>query len=496
MSPMNREQRRDAARRARRIAAMGSATILAASGASIVSGSLLNPAGAAPITVTNLNGTGPGSLYAALGAANSGDVISFQAGLAGTILMTKDNPIINQDITIQGPGPGVITINGQDKYHPFQFRHDGASTISGLTITHGYSNDANNDNSGGAIALYGADNGDVGSLTISNMVLTANNAENDGGAVWCAGYYSEGEGQYVAGPVTIVDSTISGNHAGGGGGALYTDDCDANILRTTISGNSSDNDGGGLYLDDEVEGSVVRDSTISGNTANDPNPNYSANGGGVFMNDVTLTIQNSTISGNTAEDEGGGIYQDDGELTLVQTTITANTGQTVGGLASDQTGAAAVPNVEAKGDTEKETLQKTNETTRDTVGAQQGNLTALIGTILAGNAGLDLRGSGSAGEIRSTNSLLGIVDPSTVVHDQGGTLTGANPMLGPLADNGGPTMTHALLEGSPAIDTGPVPTPTFPDNEFDQRFTGFPRVINGRVDIGAFEFVLVVRFTG
>lgn len=484
MTPANRAQRRDAARRARRIAAVGSATVLAASGASIVSGSLLNPAGAAPITVTNLNGTGPGSLYAALGAANSGDVISFQSGLSGTILMTKDNPIINQDITIQGPGPGVITINGQDKYHPFQFRHDGASTISGLTITHGYSNYANDDNSGGAIALYGGDSGDIGSLTISNMVITANAAENDGGAVWCHGYYG-GESQYSAGPVTIVDSTLSGNTAGGGGGALYADDCDVNVIRSTISGNTADDDGGGLYLDDTIEGDVIRDSTISGNTAGE-------GGGGVFVNDDTFTIQNSTISGNTATDEGGGIYQEDGELTLVQTTITNNTGGSVGGLYSSTTGAlsrAGVP----EGSEEEQLKEKAKEA----VGAQQvSDLTALIGTILAGNTGIDLHADGTEGEVQSTNSLLGTVDPGTTVHDLGGTITGANPMLGPLADNGGPTMTHALLAGSPAIDAGPVPTPTFPDNEFDQRFTGFPRVINGRVDIGAFEFTLVVRFTG
>ncbi len=56
-------------------------------------------------------------------------------------------------------------------------------------------------------------------------------------------------------------------------------------------------------------------------------------------------------------------------------------------------------------------------------------------------------------------------------------------MLGPLADNGGPTLTHALLPGSPAIDAG--------DNtdapEWDQRGPGFPRIVNGTIDIGAFE---------
>jgi hypothetical protein len=65
-------------------------------------------------------------------------------------------------------------------------------------------------------------------------------------------------------------------------------------------------------------------------------------------------------------------------------------------------------------------------------------------------------------------------------------LLDVDPKLGPLQDNGGPTQTHALLEGSPAIDAG--------DNtdapEFDQRGEGFPRIdpVTGIIDIGAFEF--------
>src|SRR5207245_4040288 len=60
-----------------------------------------------------------------------------------------------------------------------------------------------------------------------------------------------------------------------------------------------------------------------------------------------------------------------------------------------------------------------------------------------------------------------------------------DPMLGPLQDNGGPTLTHALLIGSPAINAG---DPSFtPPPDFDQRGPGFPRVVGGRLDIGAFE---------
>src|SRR5581483_12301751 len=152
---MNREQRRAAARRARRMAAVGSAGVLVASGVSMVTGTLVDRAGAATtITVTNLNATGPNSLYDAMNNAVSGDTIDFQAGLTGTITLSKNLPTISQNISIVGPGPGVITIDGQDKYHPFEFEQAGAASISGLTITNGFSNGVNNDNSGGAIGVY------------------------------------------------------------------------------------------------------------------------------------------------------------------------------------------------------------------------------------------------------------------------------------------------------------------------------------------------------
>ena len=75
--------------------------------------------------------------------------------------------------------------------------------------------------------------------------------------------------------------------------------------------------------------------------------------------------------------------------------------------------------------------------------------------------------------------------------DGGGFLTGAgdqintDPLLGPLQDNGGPTFTHALLPGSPAIDAG---DPNFtPPPDYDQRGPGFDRVVNGRIDVGSVE---------
>lgn len=466
--------------------------MLVASGASIVTGSLMStPAGAATtITVSNLNATGPNSLYDAINNAVDGDTINFQSGLTGTITLTKDLPTINDDITIQGPGAGVITIDGQNKYHPFEFEQDGAAAISGLTVTHGHSNDANSDDSGGAISLY--ENG--GTLTVSNMVLTANYAKNDGGAVWC----DDGGG------LTIVSSTLSGNEAYYGGGGLYADSCgDITVVSSTISGNTSGDDGGGLYISDS--NLLVRNTTISGNTVTVDGDD---DGGGLNISNgssYTAVIANSTISGNSASLYAGAIDDDGGELTLVQTTITGNTAGNVGGIYASEAGLLAVAHHDdTGGSTEAEkTAKAARKASR--VGAQAVDDLHIVGTILAGNSDtdgpLDLKGgevSGAPiGVIDSDHSLLGVVDPDTVVHDDGGTLLGVDPMLGPLADNGGPTMTHALLAGSPAINAGPQPLPDFEGNEFDQRGPDFARVVDGVVDIGAFEVQpVVVRFTG
>ena len=105
----------------------------------------------------------------------------------------------------------------------------------------------------------------------------------------------------------------------------------------------------------------------------------------------------------------------------------------------------------------------------------------------------------------SDHSLIGTIEGATLT-DQGGTILGVDPGLGPLTGNGGPTQTHALLTGSPAIDHGPLPVAAFPGNENDQREAGFARVVNGTADIGAFEvqeptpapaaLVITPRFTG
>jgi hypothetical protein len=108
----------------------------------------------------------------------------------------------------------------------------------------------------------------------------------------------------------------------------------------------------------------------------------------------------------------------------------------------------------------------------------------LISSIVGANSGTAVGTNPSfpPSPIDATNSLVQSLCASCSIGGSG-NLVGVNPLLGPLADNGGPTRTHALLPGSPAINTGSNPLGL----ATDQRGTGFPRVSGAAADMGAYE---------
>jgi hypothetical protein len=181
-------------------------------------------------------------------------------------------------------------------------------------------------------------------------------------------------------------------------------------------------------------------------------------------------------------------------LDLVQSTVTANSAPVGGGL--EIVNVVPTARAQSKG-SDRGGLDDGARAGAAAIGDGAVNI---VGTIVAGNTADDL--GNDEGSAVSDHSIIGVVAPGFVVTDAGGTIFGVDPMLGPLTDNGGPTQTHELLAGSPAIDTGPVPVPTFAGNEFDQRGNGFARVVAGTVDIGAFEVqapepaVIQPKFTG
>jgi hypothetical protein len=271
------------------------------------------------------------------------------------------------------------------------------------------------------------------------------------------------------------------------------------ISNTTVSGNTAYDGGGGAYFYSEGESQApveIRNSTISNNTAGDW-------GGGLYIGGFlnTFSVFNSTISGNTAGDEGGGInFNGYYGLVLIQDTITNNTAATYGGLyipGGGEVPAAAAKSAEhGEAKAHRAGKQRNEKAAASKAGKQKGpkaaatsryaddGETKAVATIIAGNVGVDV---GPASTVHSDHSLFGTVAAGTTIDDLGGTLIGANPNLGPLQNNGGPTQTHALLSGSAAIDTGLTVEPAFPGNQYDQRGPTFFRIENGVSDIGAYE---------
>jgi hypothetical protein len=383
---------------------------------------------ATTITVTNTNDSGPGSLRQALADANDGDLINF--AVTGTILLTSGGLVIDKEVIISGPGSNQLSIDGN--HASYVFGVEKTAAISDLTIRNaGYG--VQNYGSvtvngcvlnGNCLGLYSYEAGS----TISNCVVTGNSC----GGVFNDSYH--GPHTPVAGPgagsMTIADTIISDNSGTGVVNIWFV-----TIINSTLSGNSTDYDGGALSTGTfKTPGTAtVINSTISGNSA-------SGSGGGIATNYSGLDVINSTISGNSAADVGGGIVSSHAGVRLANSTVSGNSAASCGGVCG---------------------------------GVEIGN------TILNANA-------------------AGNIDGPVISHgynissdDGGGYLTGpgdqinTDPLLGPLQDNGGPTLTHALLPGSPAIDAG---DPNFtPPPDYDQRGPYFVRVFHGRIDIGSFE---------
>jgi CSLREA domain-containing protein len=199
------------------------------------------------------------TLRAAIQEANTfpgDDVINFS--LTGTINLTGALPVLSSNITINGPGSGLLTVrrNTGGDYRIFQT--SGNSSISGLTITNGRTPDGVNEDvapSGGGIWQTG------GSLTLHDVVITGNATGNGGptrfGSPTFGGFGGFGGGIYASGTLTMTDCVISNNTTGNGGtgtnfggsggrgAGIYFAPGTLTLTNVTISGNHTGNAGGG-----------------------------------------------------------------------------------------------------------------------------------------------------------------------------------------------------------------------------------------------------------
>lgn len=395
------------------------------------------PAGAAALSypVTNLAGSGAGSLRAAIEGANGHageDAIPIE--VAGTIELAAALPIVEGDVAIAGPGAGSLTVEpaAATGFRIFTFSDGTAASLSGLTVA------------GGAGRQGGGIRSGSGSLTLTRVVVAENEARAEGGAEVAA----EGGGVFSEGPLTVRESTIRDN------GVVAVAGTTSNFAL-----------GGGIMAAGPV---TIDRSTISGNVVEahgEGGKHSRALGGGLRAAGEPAIVERSTISGNsvladnslTNEARGGGL-QGNG-LTLTSSTVTGNS------LFSN--GAATGANLEFAG----------AALVSDTIVADPLGVAASCGTPEGsagfGSSGFNLDEDGSCGFGQAT--------------DLAGVVAGLDPVL---RDNGGPTPTHALLESSPAIDRGSA----F-GSAIDQR--GLPRPYDFATrsnaeggdgsDIGAFE---------
>lgn len=405
------------------------------------------------LTVTNCADDGSeGSLRSVMGIAEAGDVIDMSQLVCSTITLASGSIDFDVDeLTLQGPGQNALTIDGNNADRVFTiYSSSGTIAINDLTIAHGFMGGSAYA-TGGCVYSYFASPDNL--LVLTRVTVTSCTA-GDAQAV-----YAGGGGILTYGALTLDSSTISQNHVTAGPGASYVAGgvgtlYNATIIASTVTANTAVGIqpgtgvgfGAGLDLSGTpgTAGSIIRDSTISGNVA-------ASDAGGVYFFSpylepaaLTATVINSTISGNLAATNAGlEVKLANVTLELENSTIAFNAaGGACGGLSL-----AAVDN----------------------------DLQSSIVANNIGTGGADLCGGGA---FDGANNL--IMSSALSVPDD---TIATDPMLVVLQNNGGPTQTHALQSHSPAIDTG--------NNnallDFDQRGDGFPRVDGFQADIGAFE---------
>ena len=418
-----------------------------------------------------LSGHGPGNQDCTLREAiNAANVLAGANGITFddnyVITLGSQLPVITTEMTITGEGAAntILQANASPNvaaYRVLQVGSAGDLTIDGLTVRHGNGGILNEGTLVVTNSAIEANSADSGGGILNRDTLTATNSVfSDNSAKWGGGVYNDG------GVITVTDSAFSSNSADTSGGGIFNEGTLA-VSSGAFSGNAADN-GGGVFNNGVL---TVTNSAFSGNAAD--------NGGGIYNDAGALTVTNSTFSNNSVVD-GGGLYNASGALTLANSTFSGNS-------ASDRGGGIFNLGVSA-------TLRVTNVTVSGNgANVSGGGLYNSGGSVFLANT--ILANSSAGGDCATTVAFA--YNFSSLIEDKSCGNTAAlsgDPKLGPLADNGGPTRTHALLVGSPAIDAGndttcnnAVGSPAYGAGGLDQR--GETRPFGSHCDIGAFEFV-------
>jgi len=389
---------------------------------------------AANLTVTSCADVGAGSLRETVAGAVSGDTIVFDTVSMNCSKITLATGAIAtplDDLTLSGPGVASLGIEGTGTGRVLSHYGNGTLTVQGLTLSH------------------------VSYATVSGTCIFGKNVVlSDAVLYGCFGYGQapgtlKGGGVYATGDLHMRSSTIS--HCGVfpalapasdavGAGAYVVGNADIQFSTITNNYNLVGSNGGGLV--------VLGDATIANST-------FSNNaGGGLTVRGPagSVLIANSTVSGNSGSICGG--VNSTRPMTLANSTVAFNT--------SFQASIGGIPYADGICANISLDLQSSIVANNMANGAA-GDLSTLAGTAVNG-----------------ANSLIMATSAGTTA--PAGTQN-SDPLLGPLANNGGPTLTRALQPGSPALASG--------NNAarlgYDQRGPGFARMTGEHVDIGAVQ---------
>lgn len=453
------------------------------------------------------------SLREALKTVDAGGTVTFAAALSGgTITLGGTEILLDRNLTIDGLGSTLLTVSGNNASRIFNVAAGASVRIGGLTIERGFGASDIPKRDGGAIINFGA-------LSLDDIVLRDSTAsfrgailfnegtvDMTGGAVLGA-FGTEAivnqEGSFTAvgtrfadnadgvfynwATLSIADSAFEGNREITAA-AIYNFgfDAETTVLRSTFTGNETTLAGGVIVN----QGNTFRiaDSVFAGNSA--------SSAGAIKNFSGVMTIAGSTFSGNVARTFHGGAIENSGTLEIVNSTISGNEAGWYGGAIYAWSGTATLRNVTITG----------NRVNLDGFGFENG-----AGIYLSGDAAIVLHNTIVAGNFRGAGAgvaedVFGVLSASSS-HNLIGTLSFAGGLSGGaggniigidwrtildpvLRNNGGRTMTHALVPGSAAVDAGSnakaLDLAGLP-LAFEQRGSGYPRVLRTRVDIGAFE---------
>jgi predicted outer membrane repeat protein len=401
----------------------------------------------------------------------TGGFVSFDCG-PNPVSIAVNTMVIEKDATLDGD---LITLWGEDLRQIFIVNPGVNFVLRNITLTGG-----NWYGDGGAITNYG-------NLTLESSTISSSRAEgeasrggaifNDGGTLSLYDSYllSNSAGQYGGGIASnggtayMTRTTIQENYAPNGGGGLWNANADVTIEESHIVTNSTQSDGqgnfgGGLY---NIGRMTVRRTTIDYNSATDGGGIYSQGGG-------SLRVEDSTITGNSVTNAAGALQLGDGAIEIVNTTISGNTaGLFAGGVeVGSLNGSQSFQNVTIYGNrapTGANFYQDVGEVVLSP---------SIRNTIIARPLG---DGANCAFLRRGTSLGNNLSDDESCYFDAESDQQATDPLLGPLSNNGGPTLTHLPGVDSPAInagDDGSCPAA-------DQR--GYVRPAQNICDIGAVD---------